>query len=264
MNQLIADYVMKCEIEEEMRTKSEEQGTKMITKNKLSVDDVVNNYSEKEIYSFLRDLTIAVRNKYKNFPLTYEQEQQLKVSVNDDNYKQDILLTNDYGIDISTREGSDLIVNQEDSELLTQARLAEKKRMFRLVAREEMKLGMIPFSNKTISGVNKIKNMNEFQRDNIKHSICINITVDELDDTRQKKLLSKTWIRNKNHFSKTEDGYRLIVGYDYTNSGGTKSKKSMSMMKKEIGSTLKITTDCIDTRVISKDEYRTLTTEQVD
>lgn len=235
-----------------------------------SIDDILNNHTEKEVYDFINALTTGFKEKYQKFPLTHQQSQNLKISVDDPEYKQNILLTNEFGVDMSTKEGSELILCKEDADLMDKARVAEKKRVFRLIAKEEMRLGILPISQKTMKNINSIKYIQDLEQKNIsdkkdlKHSICIDIETNTITEEQEKKILSKTWVKNNNKFTKTNNGYMLIVGYEYTKSDGSVSNRTMSMMKKELSSTLKINKDYINARVICKDEYLKLTTEEVD
>ena len=246
------------------------------------VEELLEDFSREDISRFIKDLNSAFSKKYNKgstsldaikpcgMHMTYHEQQALKPSVNDSDYKPDILRTNQFGIDMSTREGSEIIMCKEDSELMANARLAEKKRIYRMVAKEEARLGLLPISLKQMKTINTLGYIQEMEKSqgknkqDLKYAVVCEIAMDNIDKKTSDRLLKKTWIRDFNNFEKNEDGYRLIVGYEYTKSDGTTCKRTMSMMKKEIGSCLGLDRNKIDCRVICRDEYNTLTTREVD
>ena len=194
----------------------------------------------------------------------------MKPSVNDPDYKPNILLTNEFGVDMSTKEGSEIILSKEDSELMSNARLAEKKRIYRMIAKEEARLGLLPMSGKQIKNINSIQYIQEMEKKNqeniknLRYAVLCDIYISDIDENTTERILKKTWIKEFNHFEKYETGYILIVGYEYTKSNGIKCKRTMSMMKKELATCLKIDRNQIESRIICKDEFKRITVKEVD
>lgn len=252
------------------------------------IEELLENHSKDEIIKFINELSKGFSKKYNennitklipfmtngknlNTHMTYIEQQSLKPSVNDPDYKVNILLTNEFGVDMSTKEGSEMILSKEDTELMSNARLAEKKRIYRMIAKEEARLGLLPMSTKQMKNICSIQYIQEMEKRNqqnskdLRYAVLCEIDISDIDENTTERMLKKTWVKEFNHFEKQVDNtYRLIVGYEYTKSDGIKCKRTMSMMKKELASCLKIDRNKITARVICKDEFDRITVKEVD
>ena len=241
----------------------------------IIVNQLINDNSQSEVFQIIQELSKQYYNTYQNnntnseiiinpvssLPYTFKEQQLMKPSINDPDFKPNIMTSNIFGVDVKSREGSEQILAREDSLIMEQARLSEKKRCYRILAREEMKHGLIPMSLKQVKHINTIKLFNDIQTNKeelklkARHSICHEIQIKDIDVQVEKKLLSKIWIKNMYDFRQDNDKYRLIVPIYYTKKDGNTTSRTQSMMKKEISSTLKINSGAITSKIISKDEY---------
>ena len=240
----------------------------LFTNDEKVVRDIIDGIILKFEYIFKTKYNDIIENRLttsSSLDLTLSNFYKNKPSIHDPNYKPNILTTDDFGNDVSSKEGADLILAQEDSDYLVKARINEKRRLARIIARGEAKYGMLPMSNSFKKNLEVVKLAEEYEqkkkekdKDN-KYAMKLTINFDKkIDYTKIDKMLKKTWIVLDYIFIEKDDHYILSVPFEYQTKKGTCSRKTISMAKKEIVSTLKITRNDIIGESISRNEYNIL------
>ena len=166
------------------------------------------------------------------------------------------------------------MLTREDADGMDKARRALKRRLYKRVAEEEFKKGLIPMSIRQCSLIDSIAMVNKLEEQDKKavinkyHGVEININTDQIiTDKTQIKMTRKVWVKDAYKIQRTDTGYSLIVLYEYKMKDGSVGKRTMSMMRKELVSSLKInkiTVDDITCRILNEQEYTALTAVEVD
>ena len=235
---------------------------------KYDTDVICDNNSKEDILIFITKLKLSTLQKWP--PLekgnlgvslvsedinpetgtlyTYSESMELIPSEDSEGYKPDLRNFGMFrGMDSNSKDVKQMILIKEDNELLDNARKNAKRKMFRLIANEELKRGLIPISNKHLKYINKLVDvtyLEDVQKQDIslkKYGIRICITYpNEICDKVLAKIKKKIWVKNEFSLSYLDDKYILLVRYNYTDSKGKTSNRKCSMMMREILSTLKI------------------------
>ena len=265
-----------------------------------SINNIINNFSKEDIQEFIKDLASAFKDKYSTTTLTtitelstaatpqerlinkinpstgalytYKEKQMMKPSIFDPHYVKNIKSCNSLGIDLDSREGTEMILAKEDAEIMTKARMAEKKRVYGLLAKEEFKRGLIPVSFRQIDNIQNILDMKKIEelqladKTDKRYGIrCIIKTNKPFENKILNKLVKKQWIKDEYILTKSPLGYDLQIRYMYKKKDGNMDNRPMSMMKKELCSTLGIERSDIQAVVITKtDWFKTNVTIDVD
>ena len=236
------------------------------TSIQYNVRTICNENSKEDILKFISKLNLSILNKWPPLEFTntlvsgdinpktgtlytHQESMELMPSEDSEGYKPDLRNFGMFrGMDSNSKENKESMLIKEDNELLDHARKNAKRKMFKLIANEELKRGLIPISNKHLKYINKLIDVTYLEKvqeqDKILKNYGIQISIkypNELSDKVIAKIKKKIWVKNEFSLTYLDNKYILLVRINYTDSKGKINNRKCSMMKKEILSTLKIT-----------------------